>query len=48
MGEAGPPTDFWRASAPSFRADPSRTDDRVLNRLKREVNADQTLLIWKT
>ena len=44
MGEAGPPTDFWRASAPAFRADPHRTDDKALNRLKREVDADQTLL----
>ena len=44
MGEAGPPADFWRGSAPSFRADPKRTDDMVLNRLKQEVSADQTLL----
>ncbi len=44
MGEAGPPADFWRGSAPSFRADPRRADDNVLNRLKREVTADQTLL----
>ena len=44
MGEAGPPTDFWRTSAPAFRADPKRTDDMVLNRLKGELSADQTLL----
>ena len=44
MGEAGPPTDFWRGSAPAFRADPKRTDDMVLNRLKQELSADQTLL----
>ena len=44
MGEAGAPTDFWRALAPAFRADPRRTEDKVLNRLKREVNGDHTLL----
>ena len=44
IGEAGPPSDFWRSLAPAFRADPRRTDDEVLDRLKREVKPDQTLL----
>ena len=44
MGETGPESDFWRSLAPSFRADPRRTDDEVLERLKREVKPDQTVL----
>ena len=44
MGEAGPPSDFWRSTASGWRADPRRTDDEVLDRLKREVKPDQTVL----
>ena len=39
-----PPSDHWRPYAQQFKADPSRTDDPLVNRLKREVQAHQTLL----
>ena len=39
-----PPTDHWRPYAQHFRADPWRTDDLLLNRLKQELQAHQTLL----
>jgi len=38
------PADFWRPFAPSFQADPRRTDDAVLNRLAREVQPEATIL----
>ena len=44
IGEAGSPSDFWRSTASGWRADPRRTDDEVLDRLKREVKPDQTVL----
>ena len=39
-----PPSDHWRPYAHQFKADPQRTDDLLVNRLKREVQAHQTLL----
>ena len=39
-----PPSDHWRPYAQQFKADPWRTDDLLVNRLKREVQAHQTLL----
>ena len=43
-GQEPPPTDHWRPYAQQFRSDPRRTDDPLLNRLKQEVQAHQTLL----
>jgi len=39
-----PPSDHWRPYAQRFRADPWRTDDLLVNRLKREVQTHQTVL----
>ena len=39
-----PPSDHWRPYAQQFKADPWRTDDFLVNRLKQEVQAHQTLL----
>lgn len=39
-----PPSDHWLPYAQHFRADPWRTDDLLVNRLKREVQAHHTLL----
>jgi SAM-dependent methyltransferase len=39
-----PPIDHWRPYAQQFRVDPRRTDDLLVNRLIREVQAHQTLL----
>ena len=39
-----PPSDHWRPYAQQFKADPWRTDDLLVNRLKLEVQAHQTLL----
>ena len=39
-----PPSDHWRPYAQNFREDPSRTDDLLVNRLKQEVQANQTVL----
>ncbi len=39
-----PSADFWQPFAPSFQADPRRTDDAVLNRLLREVTPPTTVL----
>ena len=43
-GQIPPPTDHWRPYAQQFKADPWRTDDPLVNRLKQEVQANQTLL----
>ena len=43
QGEA-PAGDFWRPFASAFRADPRRTDDPVLERLKRDVDPSSTVL----
>jgi SAM-dependent methyltransferase len=39
-----PSEDFWRPYASSFRADPRRTDDPVLDRLRRELRPQDTLM----
>ena len=44
MGDSGPGADFWRPFAPGFRADPDRTDDPVLDRLRQAVKPGHTVL----
>ena len=39
-----PPSDHWRPYAQQFKADPWRSDDLLVNRLKQEAQAYQTLL----
>ena len=39
-----PPSDHWRPFAQQFKADPWRTDDLLVNRLKQEVQPHHTLL----
>ena len=43
-GQDPQPTDHWRPYAQQFKADPWRTDDPLVNRLKQEVQSHQTLL----
>ena len=44
MDQSKRPDDFWRGLAPSFRADPRRTDDVVLESIARHVTPDMTVL----
>ena len=43
--EQGEPAgDFWRPFASAFRVDPHRTDDPVLNALRRDLDSSATLI----
>jgi SAM-dependent methyltransferase len=44
MRRTAPPGDFWRPYAQGFRADPSRANDPLINRLILEIEPNQSLL----
>ena len=44
MDESALSGDFWRSLAPSFRADPRRTDDEALNAISELASAGDSLL----
>ena len=44
MRKDAPPADSWRDFAQQFKADPRRTDDRLLNHLRQLVTSEQVVL----
>lgn len=44
MRGSAAPADYWPAHARAFRADPRRSHDALVNRLRQEVTSDDTLI----